>query len=534
MSSNKKIIVIGAGWSGLYAAKWFIEEGLKDVIVLEKTNDVGGIWVYRENHPGGCYLKTRTTASKAYLHASDFPFSEEVGHFPDHRDVLKFLNDYADHFKLRDYIQFKTHVHKVRKTKDGKWKVVSFVGADLNEDPRVVGKKQINYYDIVAVCSGQHQVPFSPIEDEPYKHYKGEVSHAHFYKHPTPDMAEKSVLVVGGGESASDVAAEVCEVAPVTYMSIRQGVWFQDRTVGAHQPADMVFTKHQRLLGLSDFQSWLIWLGRYIMLELMWGKGGSGVDVWQPHCKYFHGFLNKSRDVIDKVALGKVQPRGAAVKVDGKCIWFKGRKEPDVVDLIIFATGYRPNVPFLKGNLIPSRAYKLVFNPHDPTLCFIGSPRPMIGSIPALGELQARWAAKVYSGQVSLPSSDEMIRILEADRLRHKRVFPQDDHSLPHLVNHWEYSDEIGAMFGAKPDLVRWFFRNPFKWWMIISAPWSAFLYHVNDPKRRDEALKNIEKHTWLPNHFSFHAMNVVVLFMDLCLVCIALGVLCVLLKIIF
>ena len=69
---------------------------------------------------------------------------------------------------------------------------------------------------------------------------------------------------------------------------------------------------------------------------------------------------------------------------------------------------------------------------------------------------------QVYSGQVKLPSTPEMLQIIEQDKIRHKRVFPQDDYSLPQLVNHWEYSDVIGAMFGAKPNLLRWFFRNPF------------------------------------------------------------------------
>lgn len=45
------------------------------------------------------------------------------------------------------------------------------------------------------------------------------------------------------------------------------------------------------------------------MIEMMWGKGGSGLKEWQPSCAYFHGFLNKSRDVVDKAALGKVFPR---------------------------------------------------------------------------------------------------------------------------------------------------------------------------------------------------------------------------------
>ncbi len=40
---------------------------------------------------GGCFKNTRTTASKSYLHASDFPMADELGHFPTHTEVLDFL-----------------------------------------------------------------------------------------------------------------------------------------------------------------------------------------------------------------------------------------------------------------------------------------------------------------------------------------------------------------------------------------------------------------------------------------------------------
>eukprot|EP01087_Luapelamoeba_hula_P012628 TRINITY_DN352_c0_g2_i1.p1 TRINITY_DN352_c0_g2~~TRINITY_DN352_c0_g2_i1.p1 ORF type:complete len:598 (+),score=102.41 TRINITY_DN352_c0_g2_i1:117-1796(+) len=526
LPTNPRIGIIGSGWTGLYALKTFLEEKLTNIIVFERTEEVGGVWVYREDVPGGCFQKTRTTASKSYLHASDFPFPEDTScHFPHHKEVLKFLQDYADHFKLHPYIQTKTHVEQAYKDKEtNKWVVVTYEGAAVREDPLTVGTKKIHEFDILVCASGQHQNPFVPMETVPWKDYKGEYSHAHNYKHVTPDMADKSMCIVGGGESASDVAAEVCETSDDTYMSIRSGVWFQDRTVGAWQPADMVFTKHQRLWGFTDYHSWLIFLGRYIMLELMWGKGGSGVDVWQPHCQYFHGFLNKSRDTVDKVALGKIKPRGAAVKCEGKKVWFAGRSEPDNIDHVIFCTGYRSNHPFMRDGQTDTHAYKYVFDTRDPTLCFLGTVRPMIGSIPALAELQARWAAKIYTGQYTIPCCEDMAEIVIADKVKHKRVFPQDDYSLPQLVNHWYYSDEIAELFDAKPKLVQWFFRNPFTWWKIISAPWSAFLYRVEDPKTRDEALKNIEVHTWLPSHFSFHAMNNVILFMDLCVVLMVLG----------
>jgi len=181
------------------------------------------------------------------------------------------------------------------------------------------------------------------------------------------------------------------------------------------------------------------------MIEMMWGKGGSGIKEWQPSCAYFHGFLNKSRDIVDKAALGKVVARRGVERIEGKRVWFTNEPKPEDVDLIIFATGYLSNLPFLAPELdFTTQAYKLVFDPQDPTLCYVGTARPMIGtpattatttlllqillqfqsfscvavaggvvrcagSIPALGELQARWAVKVYTGQVALPSTDVML-----------------------------------------------------------------------------------------------------------------------------
>lgn len=65
---------------------------------------------------------------------------------------------------------------------------------------------------------------------------------------------------------------------------------------------------------------------------------------------------------------------------------------------------------------------------------------------------------------------------LEMDKIKHKQIFPADDHHLPQLVNHWAYSDEIASYFGAKPNLMRWFFRNPFKYTSLPSHHGGWFL----------------------------------------------------------
>jgi len=123
---SKSVIVIGAGWSGLYALKTFLDEhGLLEARLFEMTDSVGGVWVYNEKIPGGTFRDTRTTASKCYLHASDFPMPKEFPHFPHHTQVLDWLKSYAKEFDLDRHIHYNTKVIKVRKMKDGRWKVVT-------------------------------------------------------------------------------------------------------------------------------------------------------------------------------------------------------------------------------------------------------------------------------------------------------------------------------------------------------------------------------------------------------------------------
>lgn len=50
--AKPRACVVGGGWNGLYALKWFIEEGLDDVVLFEMTDSIGGVWVYTEDKPG--------------------------------------------------------------------------------------------------------------------------------------------------------------------------------------------------------------------------------------------------------------------------------------------------------------------------------------------------------------------------------------------------------------------------------------------------------------------------------------------------
>ena len=41
---SKRVVIIGAGVSGIAAAKSFIQYGYKDVVILERSEELGGVW----------------------------------------------------------------------------------------------------------------------------------------------------------------------------------------------------------------------------------------------------------------------------------------------------------------------------------------------------------------------------------------------------------------------------------------------------------------------------------------------------------
>ena len=102
---------------------------------------------------------------------------------------------------------------------------------------------------------------------------------------------------------------------------------------------------------------------------------------------------------------------------------------PDL-DTVILCTGYTIGFDFLDKKVISPlpnndlRLYKHVFPPREPnpTLAFIGFVDSQ-GAMNAVFEMQARWALRVFMGDIRLPPEDEMtIEIIQARKqhlLRH-------------------------------------------------------------------------------------------------------------------
>lgn len=493
--SRKKhrVIVIGAGWSGLYALKYLLDEKL-DAHLYESRSHIGGIWHYDDNvNVGGVYQTTHVTSSKTFLHASDFPIPTSLGEFPSHEEILDYLHSYADHFQLWPRIHFNSKVTRV----EPQWTVT------IND-----GEQHIEC-DYIAVCSGQHQVANDPRDIYPFNQFTGTISHSISYKSPHLEQFEnKRILVVGGGETGSDLAVELsATVAKRVYMSIREGQWFQARVLG-QQPADIMYTMLMRIFGYYNNIFVRAW--KRIFFVPMWGVGGTGVREWAPTVEFLHGFINKSRDVVDFISLNRIVPKRGIKTIDQKLITFEKEDQPIEIDHILLCTGYRWIHPFFSHTDIHD-LYKLVFAPNvNGTLAFVGTARPVFGSIPALAELQARWTAAVFSGRCRLPSERTMAKRRQEYWKRHASLYPHDDKRLKQLVNLFEYTDVIGDELGVRINLFYLFIRHPTVWYRIYcSSPWSPFLFRIGRLSTDEEKLAYQRHLSCVPEQDqTFHRYN--------------------------
>ena len=166
---SRHVAIIGAGAGGLVAARELLREGHR-VVVFEKSEQVGGSWVYTpevESDPLGLdpsrsviqsslYQSLRTNLPREVMGFRDYPFVIREGkgrdprRFPCHTEVLFYLQDFASAFGITELVRFETEVVFAGIADDGKWRLMS-------KSKGGIGRDEI--YDAVVVCNGHYTEP---------------------------------------------------------------------------------------------------------------------------------------------------------------------------------------------------------------------------------------------------------------------------------------------------------------------------------------------------------------------------------------
>jgi dimethylaniline monooxygenase (N-oxide forming) len=418
-----KVCIVGAGSSGLTAAKTLHQLGI-DFDCFERGSGIGGNWRYlNDNGTSAAYASLHINTSKQKMAFSDFPMPDSFPDYPHHSQVLEYFESYVDHFGFRGKIIFKTTIAKIEKADaeghPGAWRVTLENG-------------ESHLYAAVLVANGHHwskRLPSFP------GHFAGRTLHAHDYR-TFAGLEDKNVLIVGIGNSAVDLACEVCRVAANTLLSTRRSAY--------------ILPKYAFGKPIDHFQSrssaWVpLWVQQaFFKLVLKTTRGNqAGLGIPLPAHGLMQAHPTVSEELPSLVGHGRVLMRPDIDRLDGDGVVFKdGRRDP--VDVIIYCTGYHIDFPFLPPGLIETeknrvRLYRHVVHPEHQGLYFIGLVQPL-GAVMPLAEAQAKWVANLILGKARLPSRAAMEAEIEKDLAKMRaRYVSSDRHTIqvdffPYLI----------------------------------------------------------------------------------------------------
>ena len=386
---QKRIAVIGAGPSGITALKNLLDEGL-DAIGLEAGSEVGGNWIYTEQDGhSSVFETTHIISSRSLSEYADLPWetsNPQVADYPSHQELAAYFQDYARRFGLYSKIRFQTKVLKATRQDENQWTL------ELEHQGTVMKEK----FSHVVVCNGHHWNPRWP--DYP-GNFSGEFLHSHDFKKAAP-FAGKRVLVIGGGNSACDVAVETSRVSAKTDISWRRGYRIVPKFVFG-KPSDVFASGTSWMpIGLRTKLSAAI-------LRLMVGSN-TLYGLQEPDHAFGETHPTVNDELLYRIRHGKVHPKRDIERFQGKTVFFKDGSSAEY-DSIIACTGFIITHPFFDKNFLsysegPVPLYLKMMHPQMSDVFFVGLFQPL-GCIWPLAELQSKIMAREIAGLWKRPDN---------------------------------------------------------------------------------------------------------------------------------
>ncbi|KAI8800972.1 hypothetical protein BJ742DRAFT_46586 [Cladochytrium replicatum] len=320
------------------------------------------------------YHNLRTNLTPELMAFPDFPFPPGTSAFPEHTQILEYLEEFAIKYDLLSYVRFDTTVESAVWDDDTReWIVTS-----VSPEGRLVER-----YDGVVSANGHYWTLNVP-KINGMESFPGRMVHSHDYRMPEP-FTGKRVVVIGGGSSGIDIGRQIAAVAAETFLSLKD----VDSVGDLGESLDV--------LGIAAL--------------------GTSLANGEP----INPTPQSRVKIVKKPAIVQMYSDSSLVFEDGS--------KAESIDVVLFATGYLYDFPFLselsgrplqqgQSARVPlDRAivtdgagvrnlYKWLFYIPNPTLAFIGLPY-RICPFP-LFALQSQFISLVFKGARTLPDESSM------------------------------------------------------------------------------------------------------------------------------
>lgn len=401
-----KIAIIGAGPLGLGFAKAIAAEPnareiFKAIDVYERRPQAGGLWNHTGDKSNVTFELTESKTNKNALKVIDNDPHLSPMYKHTETNIVKDMMRYKDHPLPEKSNTFPVRTEVLDYLLDYQKEIPDFVNFKFNTKVSSLLKNNDNnkwelktdkdaepsIYDKVILAHGHFDTPFVPKSEGLLNWFQKDptsISHAKYYNDCTKYKDQK-VLIIGNSASGIDISTQLITVAKGIVMSC----------------------------------------------------------VGEP---MFKGVIEDQTEQVDGIAKYDFENNRSVVTKSGKVI--------SNIDKILFCTGYLYEIPFLKSYTTGPNAiitdgtnihdlYKQLFYIPDTSLILAGLPKSIIPF--PFAEAQGQYVARILSGRLQLPSTEEMFKDYE------REVAERGNGSSFHVMGHLKDAEYCNEMF----DLIK-------------------------------------------------------------------------------
>jgi cation diffusion facilitator CzcD-associated flavoprotein CzcO len=213
------VLIVGAGFSGIGMGIKLLEAGMKNFLIIEKSDDLGGTW-YENRYPG--------CACDVPAHLYSFSFERNPNWtrmFAGQQEIWQYLKSCVQRYGLTPYIRFNTRFCEAAWDEAAaQWRIsVSNVPPGNGHQGESLGIRA----RVLISGMGALHVPHYP-EIPGIERFAGPAFHSAAWR-PDVDLAGKAVAVVGTGASAIQFIPHIAPRAGKLYIFQRTPPWIVPR-----------------------------------------------------------------------------------------------------------------------------------------------------------------------------------------------------------------------------------------------------------------------------------------------------------------